>query len=168
MQDNKNETPIKRIRSNPKIKAGRKPRYNINGEEKLLVDERVNQVAIMLAKGISQKNIKIELSREWNCTEQNVHYYLKKAFKALSCSIEKKVDYLLAVQRELWEYILSNAIENGKWGEAQKIIDTMNRMWGLYEDKKRIKVESPVIQFEFGNMENNNNTDDGEDVDMNE
>ena len=109
----------------------------------------------MLAKGVSQKQIRLQKSEQWQCTEQNVHYYIRKAIKAMQSSIEKKLDYVLAVQRERLEFILNAAIEKKDYASAVKIIDTMNRIYGLYEDKKKIKIESGTIKFDFGNTNNN-------------
>lgn len=148
------------MRSNPNRKPGNPKRFNATKEEQAMVDDKVNEVAILLAKGVSQKQIRVQKSEEWQCTEQNVHYYIKKAIKAMQCSIEKKLDYVLAVQRERLEYILNGAIEKRDFLAAQKIIDTMNKMYGLYEEKKNIKIDAPTIKFEFGNI----NNEDKEDV----
>lgn len=78
----------------------------------------------------------------------------------MQCSIEKKLDYVLAVQRERLEFILNGAIEKRDFLAAQKIIDTMNKMYGLYEEKKNIKIDAPTIKFDFGNI----NNDDKDDV----
>ena len=142
------------MRSNPNRKPGNPKRFNATREEKAMIEDKVNEVAILLAKGVSQKQIRIQKSEEWECTEQNVHYFIKKAMKAMQSSIEKKLDYVLAVQRERLEYILAGAIEKRDYQSAQKIIDTMNKLYGLYEEKKSIKLDAPTIKFEFGNINN--------------
>lgn len=129
-------------------------------KEQAIIDSKVNEVAILLAKGVSQKQIRIQKSEEWQCTEQNVHYYIKKAMQAMQSSIEKKMDYVLAVQRERLEYILNGAIEKKDFLSAQKIIDTMNKLYGLYEEKKNIKIDAPTIKFDFGNINNSEEKDD--------
>lgn len=72
----------------------------------------------------------------------------------MQSSIEKRLDYVLAVQRERLEYILAGAIEKKDYQSAQKIIDTMNKLYGLYEEKKTVKLDAPTIKFEFGNINN--------------
>lgn len=129
-------------------------------KEQAIIDSKVNEVAILLAKGVSQKQIRIQKSEEWQCTEQNVHYYIKKAMQAMQSSIEKKMDYVLAVQRERLEYILNGAIEKKDYASAQKIIDCMNRLYGLYTEKKQVQLDVPTIQFKFGETITNNSEDE--------
>lgn len=149
------------MRSNPNRKAGNPKRFNATREEKAMIEDKVNEVAILLAKGVSQKQIRVQKSEEWECTEQNVHYFIKKAMKAMQSSIEKKLDYVVALQRERLEFILNGAIEKRDYQSAQKIIDTMNKLYGLYEEKKTVKLDAPSIKFEFGNI----NNEDKDDVD---
>lgn len=155
------------MRSNPNRPVGspiKQPRFKATPEEQAMIDNKVNEVAKLLAKGLSQKQIRIQKSEEWQVTEQCVHYYIKKAIKAMQCSIEKRLDYVLAVQRERLEYILNGAVEKKDYQSAQKIIDTMNKLYGLYEEKKNIKIDAPTIKFEFGNI----NNDDEKDEDISE
>lgn len=108
----------------------------------------------MLAKGVSQKQIRVQLSEKWKCTEQNIHYLIQKAYKAMQSSIEKKLDYVLALQRERLEYILAQAVEKKDFQSAVKIVDTMNKLYGLYEEKKSVKIDTGTIKFDFGNINN--------------
>jgi uncharacterized protein YqgQ len=116
----------------------------------------------MLAKGVSQKQIKIECSEQWKCTEQAVNYLIKKALKSLQNSIDKRIDIIFSLQRERMELLLNGAIEKKDYLSAQKIIDSMNKMYGLYTEKKEVKLDAPVIKFDFGNINNDNNDDVGE------
>lgn len=146
-------------KGNPTAKKGKKI-GNTTPQEQQIINSKVNEVAILLAKGVSQKQIRVQKSEEWGCTEQNVHYFIKKAMKAMQSSIEKKLDYVLAVQRERLEYILNGAIEKKDFLSAQKIIDTMNKLYGLYEEKKNIKIDAPTIKFDFGNINNEEKDDE--------
>lgn len=146
-------------KGNPTAKKGKKI-GNTTPQEQQIINSKVNEVAILLAKGVSQKQIRIQKSEEWGCTEQNVHYFIKKAMQAMQSSIEKKLDYVLAVQRERLEYILNGAIEKKDFLSAQKIIDTMNKLYGLYEEKKNIKIDAPTIKFDFGNINNEEKDDE--------
>lgn len=148
-----------RPKGNPIAKKGRaldKP----TPAEQAIIDNKVNEVAILLAKGVSQKQIRLQKSNEWQCTEQNVHYYIKKAINAMRSSIEKKLDYVLALQRERLEYILAGAVEKKDFLSAQKIIDSMNKMYGLYTEKKQVQLDAPTIQFKFGETITNNSDEE--------
>ena len=145
---------LKARRSNPNRKPGNPKRFNATPAEQAIVDAKVHEVAVLLAKGVSQKQIRREKALEWDCIEQNVHYYIKKALKAMQNSIEKKLEFVVALQRERLEFILNAAIEKRDFATAQKIIDTMNKLYGLYEEKKTVKLDAPTIKFDFGNINN--------------
>lgn len=144
------------MRANPNVSVG-KPKGSNTAEAKALLDKKIFEIAKLLAKGVSQKKIKIEKSEEWGCTEQNINYLIRKALKSLQCSIDKKMDIIFALQRERMEFLLNGAIEKKDYLSAQKIIDSMNKMYGLYTEKKEVKIDSDVIKFDFGNINNDDN-----------
>ena len=113
-----------------------------------------------MAKGESQRTLKKELSEEWKCTEQNINYLIRKALKSIQCSIDKKMDVIFALQRERMEFLLNGAIEKKDYLSAQKIMDSMNKMYGLYTEKKEVKLDSNTISFNFGNMNNDEKDDE--------
>ena len=71
-------------------------------------------------------------------------------------SIDKRMDYILSLQRERLELCLNGAIEKKDFATAQKVIDTMNKLYGLYEDKKKVSIDTGTIKFDFGNIKTNN------------
>ena len=48
--------------------------------------------------------------------------------------------------------LLENAIAEERWDTANRIIDTLNKTLGLYENKQKIEVTSNEIQFKFGGV----------------
>jgi hypothetical protein len=149
------EQKVKPIRSNPNRKPGRQT-FTQTKEEKEIVNNKVYEIAQMLSKGISRSTIRREKSQEWGCCEQNIQYYINKALKAMHSSIEKKMEYVLGLQRERLEMVLNGAIEKKDFATAQKVIDTMNKLYGLYEDKKKVSIDTGTIKFDFGNIKTNN------------
>lgn len=147
------------MRANPTVKAGRKKNH-ASAEERAILDTKVYEIAKRLAKGESQRTLKKELSEEWKCTEQNINYLIRKALKSIQCSIDKKMDVIFALQRERMEFLLKGAIEKKDYLSAQKIMDSMNKMYGLYTEKKEVKLDSNTISFNFGNMNNDEKDDE--------
>ena len=147
------------MRTNPTVKAGRKKNHT-SAEERAILDTKVYEIAKRLAKGESQRTLKKELSEEWKCTEQNINYLIRKALKSIQCSIDKKMDVIFALQRERMEFLLNGAIEKKDYLSAQKIMDSMNKMYGLYTEKKEVKLDSNTISFNFGNMNNDEKDDE--------
>lgn len=68
-----------------------------------------------------------------------------------------------SVQMERLEGLLEEAIDNHSLHTANKILDTINKLYGLYEVKQKVEISSNEIQFKFGGAENNEeNMDVGE------
>ena len=148
-----------RTTNNP---VGRKKGVTTKEEENLVID-KVHEIAKLLAMGVSQKTIRYDYSRKWKCTEQNVQYFIRKAIKAMHSSIEKRAEHIIALQRERFEYILAQCVEKKDFATAHKIIDSMNRLYGLYTEKKNISMDSaPTIKFDFGTLRNKNNDEQTE------
>ena len=148
-----------RTTNNP---VGRKKGVITKEEENLVID-KVHEIAKQLAMGVSQKTIRYDYSRKWKCTEQNVQYFIRKAIKSMHSSIEKRAEHIIALQRERFEYILAQCVEKKDFATAHKIIDSMNRLYGLYTEKKNISMDSaPTIKFDFGTLRNKNNDEQTE------
>lgn len=71
-----------------------------------------------------------------------------KALEALSQYAVKDAEKIRGVQMERLEYIYNLAVENHQLKTAQSILDTMNKLMGLYKDSTVIV--QPVTQFNFG------------------
>lgn len=54
------------------------------------------------------------------------------------------------------EMILENAVADRRWKDANSIIDTLNKLLGLYENKQKIEVTTNDIQFKFGGIDGEN------------
>lgn len=153
MENNKEMTGHIRTTDNP---TGRKKGTKLRDDEQLVCD-KVHEIAKLLAQGVSQKTIRYDYSRKWKCTEQNVQYFIRKAIKAMHTSIEKRAEHIIALQRERFEYILAQCVEKKDFATAHKIIDSMNRLYGLYTEKKSVTMDSaPTIKFDFGTLRKNN------------
>lgn len=87
---------------------------------------------------------------EFGVKEVTAKNYLKKAYAYLgNCNSEFKA-FIQDKQSERFEYILRQAIEAGKWDVANRILDNMNKMYGLYQTGTNIEITSDTIQFKFG------------------
>jgi predicted sugar kinase len=57
------------------------------------------------------------------------------------------------------ELLLENAVAERQWKTANNIIDTLNKLLGLYEQKQKIEITSNEIQFKFGGIDGENSMD---------
>lgn len=116
----------------------------------------------MLAEGKSRREIFEHIENVYQCKNSLITYWYNKAVEGLHNADERFAEKIRAVQRERLEKILYGAIEKKDYGSACKIIETMNKMFGLYETKQSIKIEDSTIRFNF---ENDVNNEDNENVD---
>ena len=97
---------------------------------------------------------------EFGVKEATARRYLKNAYSYLgNCNSEFKA-FIQDKQSERFEYILRQAIEAGKWDVANRILDNINKMYGLYDTSTKIEVTGDVVQFKFGNVQENNEVED--------
>ena len=97
---------------------------------------------------------------EFGVKEATARRYLKNAYSYLgNCNSEFKA-FIQDKQSERFEYILRQAIEAGKWDVANRILDNINKMYGLYDNSTKIEVTGDVVQFKFGGVQENNEDED--------
>jgi hypothetical protein len=115
-----------------------------------------------LRKGWSNRTIVLHLSEKFDVTEKTARDYIKKAVAWLGDlnSDSNFVQEIRAKQIERSEYILEAAIEDRKWKDANNILDNLNKLFGLYENKQKVEITSNEIQFKFGGVENNEDKTD--------
>lgn len=97
---------------------------------------------------------------EFGVKEATARRYLKNAYSYLgNCNSEFKA-FIQDKQSERFEYILRQAIEAGKWDVANRILDNINKLYGLYQTGTNIEITSDTIQFKFGSSDTNSNDND--------
>lgn len=89
------------------------------------------------------------MREEYDISSQTANKYIKNAYNYLNSNDSFK-DEIKKVQQERFEYILQKAIEDSKWDTANRILDNMNKMFGLYDTSTKIEIQSDIIKFRFG------------------
>ena len=126
-------------------------------KKKYLLDPKVNEVAELIVKGWSQKKIRDHLFEKYNISRPNGGNYIRKALGALDVVLYEKEDKLFAIQVNRMEGLLETAMSNNDVANAIKVINEMNKVYGLHKEKKDINLKAEeTIKFEFGNMDNSN------------
>jgi len=123
-------------------------------KKKYLLDPKVDEVATLIVKGWSQKKIRDHLFEKYNISRPNGANYIRKALQALDVVLYEKEDKLFAIQVNRMEGLLETAMNNNDVANAIKVINEMNKVYGLHKEKKDINLKAPTIKFEFGNTNN--------------
>ena len=143
---------------NAKAKGTSKRNLNQAAEQR----NKIIYCSELLRKGWSNRTIVLHLAEKFDVTEKTAREYIKKAVAWLGDlnSDSNFVQEIRAKQIERSEYILTEAIGDRKWKEANNIMDNLNKLLGLYENKQKVEITSNEIQFKFGGVENNENNED--------
>lgn len=144
-----------------KIKEDERERKIRQKKKKYLLDPKVNEVAEFIVKGWSQKKIRDYLFEKYNISRPNGGNYIRKALGALDVVLYEKEDKLFAIQVNRMEGLLETAMSNNDVANAIKVINEMNKVYGLHKEKKDINLKAEeTIKFKFGDMDNTTDTDE--------
>lgn len=127
--------------------------------------QRVYEVYKDLIEMMTVADIKKKYSELWNCTEQNINWYISQAYKIFDSNMEKEFAKLANNQISRLMNIGCTALQRGDLSNALKATDMINKLSGLYTEKveANIKADS-VIQVNFGGFTIDTNNEDEEDT----
>lgn len=119
--------------------------------------QRIYEVYKALVEMNTTADIKKTFSEKWDCSEQNIDYYIKKAYEIFDTNMEKEFAKLANNQITRLMNIACAALQRGDLSNALKATDIINKLGGLYTEKveANIKADS-VIQVNFGGFAINN------------
>lgn len=119
--------------------------------------QRIYEVYKALVEMNTTADIKKTFSEKWDCSEQNIDYYIKKAYEIFDANMEKEFAKLANNQITRLMNIGCAAIQRGDLSNALKATDLINKLGGLYTEKveANIKADS-IIQVNFGGFAINN------------
>lgn len=113
-------------------------------------------ISELLRKGWSNRTIVVHLCEKYGINEDTANLHIKQAIEWLATYNDGEwMKDIRSVQMERLEGLLEEAVENHNIATANKILDTINKLYGLYEVKQKVEITSNEIQFKFGGVENN-------------
>lgn len=117
-------------------------------EDELLVRHQL--IINWLGQGIPTMEIARTMMNLWGITDSSAFKYLQEAMKYLSASTDEYRDHMRDVQVSKLERWAEECRLMGKYLEASKMQEQINKLLGLYQDKKiEVKGEGS-IQISFG------------------
>ena len=116
--------------------------------------DRMIYCAECYRKGMGNTAILKHIKEHFGIGDTTARAVMKSAIEWLcsydDCDFIKEVKAKQIARAEL---LLENAIAERQWKTANNIIDTLNKMLGLYEQKQKIEITSNEIQFKFGTVD---------------
>lgn len=124
--------------------------------------QRIYEVYKDLVEMMTVADIKKKYSELWNCTEQNINWYISQAYKIFDSNMEKEFAKLANNQITRLMNIGCTAMQRGDLSNALKATDLINKLGGLYTEKVEANVKADsIIQVNFGGftIDTNNEED---------
>lgn len=134
-----------------------KPSSGTNKSNLVPVEERIQLKYFRyyikgFREGIPTSKLVADFSTEFGTSRDVAQVWRDKALEALSHYAVKDAEQVRSIQMERLEHIYNLAVERQQLKTAQSILDTMNKLMGLYKDTTMII--QPVTEFNFGGDDN--------------
>lgn len=109
---------------------------------------RVKIIADCILKGYSGKRLREIYSKEWDICERSVGMYITEAYKSIRESLKDDIENIRETNINRLIDLYNDAFNTNDRASMFKSLDMLNKMFGMYEDKKTIDVQ--VTNFKFG------------------
>lgn len=124
-------------------------------------------IANLIKKGWSQTQLIPYLCEKYKINERNAKDQINRTIEWI-CLYDQSdfIKEVRATQVARSEYILEKAIEDRDYATANKIIDTINKTYKLYDNVQRVEFSNNTVQFKFNMADEEFKkevTEDGED-----
>ena len=111
---------------------------------------RIAEVIKLITKGWSRTSIIDYLQGLWDIKRATASEYVKMAYEVLGEASDEVVENSRNIQLERLEDLLKAALESGDKASSLKALDMINRLHGLYIEKKEVKLDTQKLRFSFG------------------
>ena len=111
---------------------------------------RIAEVIKMITKGWSRTSIIEHIQKLWDIKKSTANEYVKMAYDVLGEASDEVVENSRNIQLERLEDLLKDALESGDKANSLKAVDMINRLHGLYIEKKEVKLDTQKLRFSFG------------------
>lgn len=111
---------------------------------------RIAEIIKLITKGWSRTTIMDHIQELWDIKKSTASEYLKMAYEVLGEASDEVVENSRNIQLERLEDLLKAALESGDKASSLKALDMINRLHGLYIEKKEVKLDTQKLRFSFG------------------
>lgn len=127
---------------------------------------RIAEVIKLITKGWSRTNILQWVQDQWEVSRASASDYIKMAYEVLGEASDEVIENSRNIQLERLEDLLKQALESGDKASSLKALDMINRLHGLYIEKKEVKLDTQKLRFSFGDEEEGVEGDENQDTDI--
>ena len=126
---------------------------------------RIAEVIKRIRKGWSRAKILEWIEDQWEVSKSSASNYIKMAYEVLGEASDEVIENSRIIQLERLEDLLKDALEGNDRASSLKALDMINRLHGLYIEKKEVKLDTQKLKFSFGDEAEEDVNEEGPDFD---
>lgn len=107
----------------------------------------------------TRRDIVDKLVEKYNMTTRQAYRYIRTAYQQAIELSEKEIVTLKMIQLGRLEHLMDRALKRNDIKSAVAAADTINKLYGLYDQKVKVEITKDVIQFKFANTPGEEVTD---------
>ena len=121
----------------------------VNQDKELKVDAKVKLIVDEIIKGVPSRVFVPKFAEQWNVSERAVRLVLTDAYTYLREYAKQDLDNIRNTNFERLLEIYKEATQDKNKAVAMKAIDMLNKMAGVYVDKKEVDLTVKEFEFKF-------------------
>lgn len=107
----------------------------------------------------TRRDVVDKLVEKYNMTTRQAYRYIRTAYQQAIELSEKEIVTLKMIQLGRLEHLMDRALKRNDIKSAVAAADTINKLYGLYDQKVKVEITKDVIQFKFANTPDTEVTD---------
>lgn len=125
---------------------------------------RIAEIIKLITKGYSRSKLMDYIEDTWGVGNASASEYIKMAYEVLGEASDEVIENSRNIQLERLEDLLKDALEGNDRANSLKALDMINRLHGLYIEKKEVKLDTQKLRFSFGDEAEEDVYDGGPDI----
>ncbi len=111
---------------------------------------RIAKLTELITKGYSRSKLKDYIMDTWEVGSEMADEYIRMTYSVLGENSDEVIENSKNIQLERLEDLLRKALDSDDKTNSLKALDMINKLHGLYIEKKEVKLDSQKLKFSFG------------------
>ena len=114
--------------------------------------EIYNFILHQLEECVSRKDLVDILMDKYEMSNRQAYMYIRDAYEYSTELSDKQILALKTLQLGRLEHIMDRALKRNDLKTAVTAADTINKLYGLYDNKVKVEITKDIIQFKFADQ----------------
>lgn len=111
---------------------------------------RIAKLTELITQGYSRSKLKDYIMDTWEVGSESADGYIRMTYEVLGENSDEVIENSKNIQLERLEDLLRKALESDDKASSLKALDMINKLHGLYIEKKEVKLDAQKLRFSFG------------------